>query len=275
MLSILWDTKKFILLTIFFLLGNVQLSNAFTSSGTCQNVLNDYLKLTNKSGFIDANLTGFCVVNHEKDLKQVLQNGGYIFKEKQSVIQVKQRADKQISTSTWKPGVKKFKVKFLFVNLSSLLDCGIKLNDILATLYNTEITATIGASVGCPALDYDGSFRFVGNVAFTDKWEFSQGTESQKIRTQITTSTGAVSTQYEDYTTGFTLVLRQLENSLNYELTYIGSNGSKTHNYGEFIQQVNIDVWNDYEEIRKLWFIPLGIERKRDTYKFILHLIEN
>lgn len=259
---------------IFYLFANVPLSDAFTSSGTCQNVLNDYLKLTNKSGFIDANLSGFCVVNHEKDLKQVLQNGGYIFKEKSSVIQVKQSQDKPKEIFSWKPVVKKFQVKFLFVNLSSLLDCGIKLNDVLASLYNTELTATIGASVGCPALDFDGSFRFVGNVAFTDKWEFSQGTESQKIRTQITTSTGAVSTQYEDYTTGFTLVLRQLEHSLNYELTYIGSNGSKTHNYGEITDKVNIDVWNDYEEIRKLWFIPLGIERKRDTYKFILY-IEN
>lgn len=257
---------------IFFLFVNVQLSNSFSSSGTCQNVLNDYLKLTGKSGFIDANLTGYCVINEEKHLKQTLQNGGYIFKDKNGVIQVKQRVDKPKEFLSWKPKIKKYQVKFLFVNLSSLLDCGIKLNDVLATLYNTELTATIGASVGCPALDYDGSFRFVGNVSLTDKWEFSQGTESQKIRTQITTSTGAVSTQYDDYTTGFTLVLRQLEHSMNYELTYIGSNGSKTHNYGEITDKVIIDVWNDYEEIRKLWFIPLGIEKKRDTYKFYLQI---
>lgn len=257
---------------IFFLFGNAQLSNAFTSSGTCQNVLNDYLKLSGKSGYIDANLSGFCIVNHEKDLKQTLQNGGYIFKEKNGTIQVKQIQDKPKEILSWKPSVQKFRVKFLFLNVSSLLDCGIKLNDVLATLYNTDLTSTIGVSVGCPALDYDGSFRFVGNVALTDKWEFSQGTESQKIRTQITTSTGAVSTQYEDYTTGFTLLLRQLEYSLNYELTYVGSNGSKTHNYGEITDKVIIDVWNDYEQIRKFWFIPLGVEKKRDTYKFYLQI---
>lgn len=257
---------------IFFLFVNVPLSNAFTSSGTCQNVLNDYLKLTGKSGYIDANLSGYCVINDEKQLKQTFRNGGYIYKEINGTIQVKPKVDKPKEIFTWKPGIKKFQVKFLFVNLSSLLDCGIKLNDVLATLYNTELTATIGASVGCPALDYDGSFKFVGNVSLTDKWEFSQGTESQKIRTQITTSTGAVSTQYDDYTTGFTLVLRQLEHSLNYELTYIGSNGSKTHNYGEITDKVIIDVWNDYEQLRKLWFIPLGYEKKRDTYKFYLQI---
>lgn len=268
------DTKKFILCLVFLLFVNVQYSLSFQGSGTCLTVLSDYVKLSGKSAFFDGALNGNCVVNSSSDLPKIFKSSPYIYKETKDIVSIKTRPQITPEKKVWVPQKRFFKAKFLFINYQTLLDCGIRLDDVLASFYNLNFNVSLGGSVGCPALDYDGSFRFLGDISLTDKWRYSQGSESRRTITEITSTTGAVSTEYEYYTTGFTFDIIQLENSLSYHLIYIGKNGNKTENIGEIVNRIELDVWDDYNEVRKLWFIPLGVEKKRDTYKLILELEE-
>lgn len=269
-----WVIKKFSLLLLLLLFGNVQQVFSFQGSGTCQSVLSDYISLSGKSAFLDGSLSGNCIVNNEKDFPKIFKHSAYLFTETKDIVSVKLRPEKKEIIKVWTPKKRMFKVKFLFVNYQSLLDCGIRLDDVIGSFFNLNLNMSIGGSVGCPALDYDGSFRFVGDISLTDKWRYSQGAESKRTITEITSTTGAVSTQYEYYTTGFTLDIIQTETSLNYHLIYIGKNGNKTENIGEVVNKIILDVWDDYTEVRKFLFIPLGVERKRDTFKLYLEIKE-
>ena len=76
------------------------------------------------------------------------------------------------------------------------------MNDILASFANLKLSFSVAGSFGCPAFEDDGRLHFSVVAALTDVWQYTHGTETQRANTEITTTTGAVSTSYDYITNG-------------------------------------------------------------------------
>lgn len=263
--------KKLFFFTLLFLACSCW---SFQGVGDCPKVLTDYAQLTGKSVFLPSGLMGSCVVQSEKHFPMILKNAGYIYKEKNGFLDVHEiPIPKEKPSEIWKPKDKYFDVSFIFLNTSSTLDCGLKMDDIIATSHNLNYSFSLGLSLGCPALDYDGSFAFRTNVHLIDLWEYSHGIESTRTKAQITSSTGAVTNQYEYLTTGLMLTLEQKENGIFYKLRYTGTNGSVTTSSGGIIDKVTALVTDEYTRTRYFGFIPLGKEKALATYTLVLRIV--
>ena len=258
----------------FFTLFLITNLFAFQGVGDCPKLLTDYAQLTGKSVFLPSGLMGSCVVQSEKHFPMILKNAGYVYKEKNGFLDVHEiPIPKEKPLESWKPTDKYFDVSFIFLNVSSTLDCGLKMDDIIASSHNLDYSFSLGLSLGCPALDYDGSFAFRTNVHLIDVWEYSHGIESTRTKAQITSSTGAVTNQYEYLTTGLMLTLEQKESGIFYKLRYTGSNGSVTTSSGGIIDKITALVTDEYTRTRYFGFIPLGKEKALATYTLVLRIV--
>lgn len=106
-----------------------------------------------------------------------------------------------------------------------------------------------------------------------DSWSYSHGNETQRQNAQITSSTGAVTNQYEYVTTGLNLTLEQNENGVFYSLKYTGNNGSVTTSRGGIVEEVRATIMDEYKRRRKFWFIPIGQENKLALYTLVLRIV--
>lgn len=245
---------------------------AFQGVGDCQKLLQDYAQLTNKSVFLPHLLDGNCVVQSEKHLPLIMKNAGFSYSEKGGYIQIKPIVYKEKEKESWKPESKFYDVEFTFLNVSSAIDCGLKMDEILASLKNLDYTFSLGLNLGCPALDYDGSFAFKVNAHLLESWTYSHGIESQRQRAQITSSTGAVTNEYDYITTGLNLSLTQSEKGVAFSLKYTGNNGSVTTASGGVVDEIKATTTDEFTRIRKFWFIPIGKEKIHATYTLILRI---
>lgn len=246
---------------------------SFQGVGDCPKLLTDYAQLTGKSVFLPAGLAGSCVVQSEKHFPLILKNAGYTYKEKAGFLDVHEiPIYKEKAPEPWKPSSKFFNVSFIFLNISSTIDCGLKMEDVIASSHNLDYSFSLGLSLGCPALDYDGSFAFRTNVHLLDTWEYSHGVETSRTKAQITSSTGAITNQYEYLTTGLMLTLEQRESGIFYKFRYTGKNGSVTYSNGGIIDKITALVTDEYTRTRFFGFIPLGKEKVLATYSLILRI---
>lgn len=234
--------------------------------------MTDYAFLLKKSVYLPAALSGSCVVRSEKDFPLIFKSAGFNYKEKNSVITLSEI--KPFFKPDFKPNRKDFVVNFAFLNKSSVIDCGIKLNDVLATFENLSFSWSVGGSLGCPALDYDGSFGFSVNASLFDKWQYTHGVEEKRSDSEIIAATGSVTTSYKYITTGLDILLYQTESGVFYSLRYTSKNGSITTSSGAVSEFVESDVNEQVKRKRKLWFIPLGWETLDYSYKMILQIKE-
>ena len=155
-----FDFRNFFFVWLFFAVC----SFSFQGVGDCQKILQDYAQLTNKSVFLPHLLDGNCVVQSEKHLPLIMKNAGYSYSEKGGYINIKPIVYKEKEKEEWKPQSKYYNVEFTFLNVSSAIDCGLKMDEIIASLKNLDYTFSLGLNLGCPALDYDGSFAFKVNA---------------------------------------------------------------------------------------------------------------
>ena len=257
---------------IFFVLLLSVYCFSFQGAGDCEKLLTDYAQLTSKSVFLPRSLSGSCVVQSEKHFPFILKSAGFDYKLKDDVIQVSaiEKSPSQRVKSEWKPKSLFYNVTFVFVNSGSAYDCGLKMQDIVAKSYNLDYEFTLGLSLGCPALDYDGSFSFRVNAHLLDNWSYSHGIESARQSAQITSSTGAVTNQFEYITTGLNLTLEQNEKGVFYSLKYTGNNGSVTTSRGGVVDTIRASILDEYEAVRKFAFLPIGKEKKRALYNLVL-----
>lgn len=269
-LSHWFDFRGFFFLWLFFACSCF----AFQGVGDCEKLLADYAQLTNKSVFLPRALSGSCVIQNEKHIPLVLRSAGFDYALKNDVIQVS-AIEKSVSVvqKKFKPKSLLYDITFVFVNTSSAIDCGLTMRDIVATLENLDYAFTLGVSLGCPALDYDGSFAFHVNANLLDTWSYSHGNEMQRQNAQITSSTGAVTNQYEYVTTGLNLTLEQNETGVFYSLKYQGNNGSVTTSRGGIVEEVRATIMDEFKRRRKLAFIPIGWERKFAQYTLVLRIV--
>ena len=247
---------------------------AFQGVGDCEKLLSDFAQLTQKSVFVPHALSGHCVVQNEKHFPLILKSAGFEYKLKDDFLQVS-AIEKKVQTSAKKflPKPLLFDVSFVFVNTSSVLDCGLTMGDVIASLDNLDYSFSFGLALGCPALDFDGSFAFRVNAKLLDSWNYSHGNESQRQNAQITSSTGAVTNQYEYVTTGLNLALEQNEKGVFYSLKYTGNNGSVTTSRGGIVDEVRATIMDEYTRIRKFAFIPIGKEKKLAMYTLVLRIV--
>lgn len=262
-------------LPIFFLFLAVPLINAFEGSGDCNKLLSDFALLTNKSVFIPSSLSGSCVVKSEKDFPLILKNAGFRYSQKGTVLNVSEIPPiREREKNPFKPQKKDYLVSFAFVNVTTAINCGVSLNDVLLSFDNLNYSFSFGGSVGCPALDLDGSFSFQVNASLVESWRYTHGVEVQRANSEITSSTGAVTTSYSYITTGLDLSLVQTESGTFYTLRYTSKNGSVTTSAGLVSPLVTADITEEIHQKRKLWIIPLGVETTTQNYKLVLK-IEN
>lgn len=248
---------------------------AFEGVGDCQKLLSDFAVLTKKSAFIPVALSGNCIVKSERDFPLVLKSAGFHYKEKSGVISlapIPQPVEKP--APTWKAQTKNFKIDFAFINVSSALDCGITLKDVLFSFENLSYSFSVGGSLGCPALDNDGSFTFSVNASLTDSWSYTHGTETQRAQSEITSATGAVTTNYSWITTGLDLKLEQKESGVFYSLRYTSKNGSVSTSSGLVADLIQADILEEVKQKKKLWILPLGYVRNEARYKLVLKVTE-
>lgn len=266
-----FDFRGFFFVWLFFACSVF----AFQGAGDCEKLLADFAQLTNKSVFLPRTLSGSCVIQSEKHFPMILKSAGFDYRLKDDVIQVSaiEKNFVQRDKPQWKPKSLFYDVVFVFVNSSTAYDCGLKMRDIVATAENLDYAFTLGLSLGCPALDADGSFSFRVNVHLLDSWSYSHGTESARQQAQITSSTGAVTNQYEYITTGLNLVLEQNENGVFYTLKYTGNNGSVTTSHGGIIDEIRATITDEYEGVKKFVFLPIGKERKHAMYNLVLRIV--
>lgn len=255
------------------LLFFVSFGFSFQGVGDCEKLLSDYAQLGNKSIFLPSVLSGHCVVQNEKHFPYILKSAGYSYKEKNGYIDIKPIPPYQEKPAEpWQPKSLYYDVSFVFLNTSSALDCGLKMGDIVASSYNLNYSFSLGLQLGCPALDFDGSFAFRTNAHLLDLWEYSHGLESKRDKSTITSATGAVTTEYEYLTTGLYLALEQKETGVTYRLRYTGQNVSVTTNSGGIIRKVTALVTDEYTRTRYFGFLPLGKEKILATYTLILRI---
>lgn len=265
-----WFEFKWLFIALFLCVNCF----AFQGVGDCQKLLQDYAQLTNKSVFLPHLLDGNCVVQSEKHFPLIMKNAGFNYSEKSGYIQIKPIVYKEREQvkEEWKPQSKYYDVEFTFLNLSSAIDCGLTMDEILANLHNLDYTFSLGLNLGCPALDYDGSFAFKVNAHLIDSWSYSHGIESQRQRAQITSSTGAVTNEYDYITTGLNLTLYQSEKGVFFSLKYTGNNGSVTTASGGVVDEIKATTTDEFTRVRKFWIIPIGKEKIRATYSLILRI---
>ena len=264
-----WKFRNFFFVLLLF----CSFGFSFQGVGDCPKLLTDYAQLTGKSVFLPSGLAGSCVVQSEKHFPLILKNAGYIYKEKAGFLDVHEiPIYKEKAPEPWKPSSKFFNVSFIFLNISSTIDCGLKMEDVIASSHNLDYSFSLGLSLGCPALDYDGSFAFRTNVHLLDTWEYSHGVETSRTKAQITSSTGAITNQYEYLTTGLMLTLEQRESGIFYKFRYTGKNGSVTNSSGGIIDKITALVTDEYTRTRFFGFIPLGKEKVLATYSLILRI---
>lgn len=265
-----FEFRFFFFVSLLLICSNLY---AFQGVGDCQKLLADYAQLTNKSVFLPHLLDGQCVVKSEKHLPYILRSAGYNYAEKSGYIQIKPiEPPKEKEKESWKPEDKYYDVEFLFVNLSSALDCGFKMDDVIARLHNLDYTFSLGLALGCPALDYDGSFAFRTNAHLVESWSYSHGTESQRQRAQITSSTGAITNEYDYITTGLNLSLQQGEKGVSFSIKYTGNNGSVTTASGGITDEFRATTTDEFTRVRKLWLFPIGKEKIHAQYTLILRV---
>lgn len=260
---------------ILFVLLAARFSFSFSGVGECDKLLTDFAQLTNKSVYLPKSLSGSCVVQSEKDFPLVLKSAGFSYRNRRGVLLVDplpppQEKEKEL----WVPSVKNYKVQFAFINVSSALDCGLTLNDVLFSFNNLEYSFSIGGSLGCPALDQDGSFSFSVNASLTDSWTYTHGLEQSRAVSEITSATGAVTTQYSYITTGLTLSINQRQDGVFYSLRYTSKNGAVTTSAGRVVEVIQADITESVKTRRKLWIIPLGVETQEMTYRLVLKISE-
>jgi hypothetical protein len=121
-------------------------------------------------------------------------------------------------------------------------------------------------------LDYDGSFAFRTNAHLIDSWSYSHGIEQQRQKAQITSSTGAVTNEYDYITTGLNLTLYQNEKGVSFSLKYTGSNGSVTTANGGIVDEVRATVTDEFTRTRKFWAFAIGKEKILATYTLFLRV---
>ena len=265
--------NSFYLKSFFFTLLLITNLFAFQGAGECEKLIPDYAQLTNKSVFLPHALQGQCVVQSEKHFPLILKNAGFNYSEKSGTISIKEiPLPKEKEKDPFKPKDIYYNVVFIFFNTQSAINCGISLDDILFRWQNLNYSFTFGGAVGCPAFDYDGSFAFSVNAHLVDRWEYSHGIEQQRQNAQITSASGAVTNQFEWITTGLNLVLEQSEKGVFYTLKYTSQNGSVTTSRGGLVDDVRAIVEDEYSRVRKLWFIPLGVESVRSQYRLLLRI---
>lgn len=245
---------------------------AFQGVGDCQKLLQDYAQLTNKSVFLPHLLDGNCVIQSEKHLPLIMKNAGFSYSEKGGYIQIKPIVYKEKDKEEWKPQDKYYNVEFVFLNMSNAIDCGFKMDDIFFKLRNLDYSFSLGLTLGCPALDYDGSFAFRTNAHLIDSWSYSHGIEQQRQKAQITSSTGAVTNEYDYITTGLNLTLYQNEKGVSFSLKYTGSNGSVTTANGGIVDEVRATVTDEFTRTRKFWAFAIGKEKILATYTLFLRV---
>ena len=133
-------TKKVItacqLLIILLLFQNVP-CHSFEGVGECPKLLTDFAFLMKKSVYLPEALKGSCVIHSEKDFPKVLKSAGYNYKEQGSVITLTQIEPPK--PKVWHAPLKRYIVNFAFLNKSSVLDCGLKMNDVLASNRNQSL----------------------------------------------------------------------------------------------------------------------------------------
>lgn len=266
-----WFEFKFFFVMVLFLVCN---SFSFQGVGDCQKLLEDYAQLTKKSVFLPHLLDGNCVVQNEKHLPLILKNAGFNYQEKSGYIQIKPIVPlPEKPKEEWKPTDKYYDVEFVFINMSNAIDCGFKMEDVFFQLRNLDYSFSLGMSLGCPALDYDGSFAFRTNAHLIETWTYSHGIEQQRQLAQITSSTGAVTNEYSWVTTGLNLTLSQTQKGVSFSVKYTGRNGSVTTSSGGIVDEVKATVTDEFTRTRKLWAFPIGKEKILATYTLFLRII--
>ena len=99
-----------------------------------------------KSVYLPEALKGSCVIHNEKDFPKVLKSAGFAYKEHGSVISLTEIEPPK--PKIWHAPLKRYLVNFAFLNKSSVKDCGLKMNDVLASLENLSVSFSVGASFG-------------------------------------------------------------------------------------------------------------------------------
>lgn len=248
---------------------------AFEGVGDCPKILMDYAFLEGKSMFLPKLLSGHCVIKDSRSIPKIMKAAGYKYKEDKTTITLEELPPPPPPiVKAWQPPLKRYLVNFAFLNKQSSKDCGLTMNDILASFSNLKLSFSVAGSFGCPAFEDDGTFAFSVVAALTDEWQYTHGTETQRANTEITTTTGAVSTSYDYITTGLDIKLNQTENGQFYNLRYTSRNGSITTNHGAITELIESDITETYEKKRKLWIIPLGSYTVEAMYKMVLQLKE-
>lgn len=255
-----------------FLCGNVHAE--FKSSGECYQVLNDYANLTNKSVFLPNDLSGKCVINNEKHLPKIFQNSGFFYKEKNDFISIKKIPEKNHEKKVLNP-FKPYNIRatILFLNETSLNNCGLTVGDVIAQTYNFDYSFNFFSLLGCPGLNSTKSFIFKGNISLLERWQYSHGKEEKKEKAIITSSTGAVTNEYEYYTSGLNILLEQNEfQNLSYTISYLSDNETKFLNSGLVLlgEPLTLKIVDDVEKVRKIFFIPIGKELVKETYQLYI-----
>lgn len=257
---------------IFVLLFVINLY-AFQGQGECKDILADYAILNGKSIYVPPGLNGKCVIKNERDIPFILKNAGYNYKERDRSLDI--TAIVPWTPKAWTPKEKRYRVNFAFINVSSAIDCGLTLDDVLFSFENLHGQFSLAGSLGCPALDRDGSFTLSVNANVVDQWSYNHGTEISRAVSQITSATGAVTTEYKYITSGLELSLIQFENYVQYKLRYTSSSGSVTTSQGALVPIVIADVEELVKTKRKLWIIPLGWSEEVQKYRLVLQFIED
>lgn len=266
------NLRSLILILVLLVFLLVDSCFGFKSSAECSEVLADFATLTNKSVFIPASLSGRCIVNSEKDFPLIFRASGHSYKETGSVITVKPipepiRIHKE---PIYNPPLVTYSIQFLFVNVRDVVDCGLKMDDILASFNNANFDLSIAGSLGCPALESDGSFAFTAIANFREHYQYSHGFETARLNSEITSATGAVSKSYDYLTTGLYLDLVQDSTAIKYQLRYSSPSGAVTSSSGVIRDYIYADIQDWLYERRKLLFIPLGVNKSWQNYKLIL-----
>lgn len=225
--------------------------------------------------FLPKLLSGQCVIKDSRDIPIIMKAAGFKYKEtKTSITLTEISPPPPPIIKQWQPPLKRYIVNFAFLNKSSSIDCGLTMKDILAGFVNLKLSFSIAGSFGCPAYDDDGSFAFSVVAALTDEWQYTHGIENQRANSEITTSTGAVTTSYDYITTGLDIKLSQTEFGDYYDLRYTSRNGSITTSRGAITELVESDILETYEKKRKIWFIPLGSYKIESMFKMVLQIKE-
>lgn len=228
--------------------------------------------MLDKSVYLPKALSGNCVVKRSGDIPKILKAAGYNYSEKNNVITLTEIKAPEIKP--WRAPLRRFKINFAFLNKTSMIDCGARMGDVIASLENISLSFSLGLTFGCPALDDDGSFGFSVDASLYDYWRYTHGNEEQRSKSSITSSTGAVTTDYEYISTGLELELRQQEYSMTYRLRYTSKSGSVTTSEGAITDLIQSDVSEIYKKQRKFWIIPLGTYNVENSYKMLLQIKE-